>query len=83
MITPDLPRHRPSWPELALCKDDREFSDREVAEQIVVCRGCPVRLECLEYGLATAPSLVRDAVVHGGLTPTQLVRRARQRRKAS
>ena len=51
----------------------------EVAK--AVCRGCPVRDDCLEWSLATC----QDAGVWGGLDEEQRreIRRARRRRSAA
>jgi WhiB family redox-sensing transcriptional regulator len=76
-----------NWVQQALCRDeDPELffpigSTGPAAVQVEaakqVCFGCPVRLECLEWALATA----QDAGVWGGFSEEErrALRRARRR----
>ena len=69
------------WMDDAACRgvDPDLFHNRyQVGEAKEVCRGCPVRLACLEYALA-APEL---RGVLGGVTTKERVRLRRRLRLA-
>jgi WhiB family transcriptional regulator, redox-sensing transcriptional regulator len=62
---------RRHWRVEAACRDadpDLFFPDSEVLAQVktakLICRGCPVRLTCLSWALASG----QEAGVWGGLT---------------
>jgi hypothetical protein len=59
------------------------FAEASVYEQAQVCRGgCPVLVECLEFGIATPPDLRVPGIVFGGLTERKLENIRRRRRAA-
>ena len=53
--------------------------DEAVAPAKAICASCPVRVECLEFALATR----QDDGVWGGLTETERRRLRRRRREAA
>ncbi len=71
------------WSRLAACRDgDPDALFVQGAEQNVakrVCRGCPVRPDCLADVLGWEASGRRHGIV-AGLTPTQRARLAAQQR---
>jgi WhiB family redox-sensing transcriptional regulator len=85
-VGPDLDR---SWIEDAACKD---YPDKEVffpsrgdtlnlAKARTICMGCPVRVECLEYALASETGNRTASGVWGGLSGKQRRKIAEQRRR--
>jgi hypothetical protein len=93
-------KHDLSWQSRAACRDIPEFledpkrggwTDRE---RFWICRGykigqavqppCPVRTECLEYGMAfPLIEVTHRNLVFGGLTGKQVARLIRDRKKAA
>lgn len=67
------------WQDQAACRADLGFLDRLLVEQAPVCRGCPVRSECLEYGVEQASSNRGASVMFGGKSAEQLLAIARAR----
>jgi hypothetical protein len=67
----------------AACRGDLHFTDRDHREQLATCRDCPVKGECLEYGLDQNPANPNMTTVYGGLLPDQLYKLALQRRRAT
>ena len=75
------------WVRRAACGPDRAeamYPDRSVVGATAVakrvCRGCPVRVECREYAMATESQSTRFGV-WGGLTPSERSRLFLRRRK--
>lgn len=68
----------PDWQERARCAGDLTFTERPYVQQARVCAGCPVRIECLEFGVAHATGKA-DTTCYGGLPPEKLARIARAR----
>lgn len=64
----------PAWHSEALCaKIGPVFiDDLTLGEQRRTCRGCPVRLPCVEQGMAQGGREVRWGVQHGGISPRRL-----------
>jgi WhiB family redox-sensing transcriptional regulator len=62
-----------SWRFLGLCKDEdiskffptRETNPQTIQKAKLICKECPVLLECREYALDSSPSL---SGIWGGLT---------------
>ncbi len=74
---------REAWRAQAACRDAdvKMFfpdSDEEAEAAKAVCASCPVRIECLEFALATR----QEDGVWGGLTELER-RRLRRRRQAA
>lgn len=70
-----------AWMNRAACAPDIYFTDKTSDEQKAVCADCPVRVECLDYGVEVTQHtypLAKGSVVYGGLTLAEL----RQARKA-
>jgi WhiB family transcriptional regulator, redox-sensing transcriptional regulator len=74
---------RPRWQSLAFCaglNPDMFFPERgeAVKEAKAVCRGCPVRSDCLEFALASSEKFG----IWGGMSERErrMERRARRRR---
>ena len=72
-----------NWRQQSACRDLETTvffpaTDEEAAAAKAVCATCPVRLECLEYAIATR----QDDGVWGGLDETER-RRLRRRRQAA
>lgn len=66
----------PSWMGLAACRNANpelfyasemtgRFRVSEIKRAVSICRGCPVRLECLSWAL----EMHDDYAILGGLTP--------------
>ena len=73
-----------SWRDEAACKglDTDTFfpsSDAEAATAKLICAGCPVRSECLEWALLSR----QEDGVWGGLTDNERRRLRRRRRDAA
>jgi WhiB family redox-sensing transcriptional regulator len=71
------------WRAHAACRDADvntffPTTDEEAEPAKAICATCPVRLECLEFALATR----QEDGVWGGLTETER-RRVRRRRQAA
>ncbi len=70
-----LTEKKKEWQSDAACKEalpEVFFSDDEklIAQAKLICRGCEVRAECLEYAIATRPA----NGVWGGMSERQLSR---------
>lgn len=55
----------PEWMSYAACSDIREVDftyDKDFPEAIKICSTCPVKAQCLEYGIETGT----DDGVYGG-----------------
>jgi len=74
-----LTRHDLQWMEEAACAGIGGFTEAPFAEQVPVCRQCPVRFDCLEYGLSDPSALLGFSSVYGGLSAVQLSQIARAR----
>lgn len=70
----------PGWMKSAACRTDPQFTERPVPQQLGVCADCPVRTDCLEFGLTQIPAEPRDCCVYGGLTPVEVVAAAAGKR---
>ena len=77
---------RPAWMRSALCAQvdgDLFFPEKGESGHDAkrVCRGCPVRLPCLEYGLAAR----EPHGIYGGLSARERTRllRSQQTRRAA
>ena len=72
-----------AWMADALCVAVRGFTELDPLIAAEVCIDCPVRAECLEFGLdQVAPrrgGAKEVAAVYGGLTPLMLEAEARRR----
>lgn len=64
----------PAWMDRAACaeKPYNGFTEWPVEAQLAVCRECPVRLQCLDFG--SHFDEYRPDVVYGGMLPSQLPR---------
>ena len=76
-------RFADDWRADAACRDADvaiffPATDEEAAPARAICATCPVRVDCLEFALATR----EDDGVWGGLTETER-RRLRRRRQAT
>lgn len=69
------------WMEQAHCitADLELFFSAQWREAVAICRGCPVRSECLEYALSFPEA--EDYGVFGGLSQHQRILLRRERRK--
>lgn len=79
--TAGFERSAESWRQEAACQgmDAAIFfpeSEEDAGPAKAVCAGCPVRMRCLDFALATR----QDDGIWGGLTETER-RRARRRRQ--
>lgn len=59
---------KPAWMDRAQCRGLDGFTEIPVADQIMWCRGCPVRVECADYGLDEP---VFEDFVWGALHPEE------------
>lgn len=74
----------PAWMADGICVGigGANWDALEVWEQVGTCDQCPVIADCRELGIDTLESLNAGAtVVYGGLTPGQIVTRARAQRQ--
>ena len=73
------------WMLDAVCLGIPDFTELPIAEQVSICRKtqCPVRLQCLEYGIAQRPATASSTVVYGGIYPSELVRISSGRHRAT
>jgi len=55
------------------------FTEAPLVEQRKVCATCPVKAECLEYGLSDPAALLGFSSVYGGLSAVELSQIARAR----
>lgn len=72
------------WREAAACRGDVAFVDLPLVDQQPVCARCPVRQDCLAYGVEHAP-ISGDSVTYGGMTGEQLaeIKKSTTQRKAA
>ena len=78
-----MPSRDLTWRAKAACRDlDTEIffpdSESEAAPALEVCASCPVRMECLEWAIATR----QHDGIWGGTTETER-KRIRRRRSAT
>ena len=74
----------PEWMTDALCAQigGLNWDMLSTEEQVEACQPCPVIDVCREFGIATLGAVKRGAaIVHGGLTPAEIVERARAQRR--
>lgn len=76
---------RKSWFDSAACKGKTELMFPKqhkdityIAQARAICRGCPVRADCLEYALEFPPADMHG--VWAGLTSRQLAQEQRKRK---
>jgi len=69
------------WMAEAACAGRWYFTEGTIAEQKAVCRGCPVRNACAEFGLEEPTTDKTDTTVWGGLSPEERRELRRQRRR--
>jgi predicted transcriptional regulator len=75
-------RIRPNleWQERAACEGMSYFTEPgNVAQKKLVCRGCEVRRECLQFSFGEE---LFDGMVYGGLEAKEIVRLKKQARAA-
>lgn len=69
-----------AWMRAAACLGVKRFTEKSIDEQREGwCDTCPVRVDCLEFGLAQ-PEIVRDSATFGGLTAREQIEERRRRR---
>lgn len=72
-----------TWMKRAQCRGVRSFTELPILTQLAACQGCPVRSECLAFGLdltrtsARTGNGVHVGCVYGGETPRSLTDLAR------
>lgn len=73
------------WMLDAACLGIPDFTELPVADQVSICRKtqCPVRFQCLEFGIAMRPASASSTVVYGGIYPSELVRISKGRNRVS
>lgn len=74
----------PAWMADGICAGigGVNWDALEVWEQVGTCGQCPVIADCREFGIDTLGCANKAAtVVYGGLTPGQIVTRARAQRQ--
>jgi hypothetical protein len=74
-----------SWMQQAACRHDYDFTEWSVLSQKAVCKNCPVRKRCLEFGLRhpTGWTKANEGPVYGGLSPMELEQLRRRLRQPS
>ena len=72
----ELSRYYEAWTEAAACREtdpDAFFPDPggNVMQAVAICRGCPVRLQCLDVAMRSETGLARQSRIGiwGGLVP--------------
>ena len=68
-----------AWQERAKCRGFLDFTELETADQLRICRGCPVTAPCIEHGLAQTRTPYGAPAVYGGLRPSQFAQLVRER----
>ena len=69
-----------TWMERAACASIPDFTEADSTTQRKVCVDCPVKAECLEFGLASDQAVIGTSTVYGGLSGFELAAVARERR---
>ena len=69
-----------TWMERAACAGIPGFTELDSPQQRTTCVGCPVRAECLEFGLNSDQAVIGTSTVYGGLSGFELAAVARERR---
>lgn len=59
------------WMRSAVCAGVEGFTENPWPEQVAACSECPVKSECLSYGLEEPVTDPKEALVWGGLPPRQ------------
>ncbi len=74
-----------NWMDAAACASIKGFTEKPIDQQRAVCATCPVRPECLGWGLdqTTYGRVAREPIVFGGATPEQLHKLHRRRARGT
>ena len=69
-----------TWMERAACAGIPGFTELDSPQQRATCVDCPVKTECLEFGLTSDQAVIGTSTVYGGLSGFELAAVARERR---